>query len=108
MDDDILNDISRIRRMVGDAAKDQDIGKDIGAQLGSISADLGRLLEKAEARQETLDRESLDQRTRFISDLAGSFLRTKMATPGTSLTDSEVQQSVELASEIVKRVKATM
>ena len=106
MADDILNDIARIRRLVSEAAKEHDIGKDIGSRLTSVSDDLSNLLEKAEARLETLDRSGLDERTRFISELAGSLLREMMARRGGAVTGSEVGQAVEMAAEIVKQVQA--
>lgn len=106
MADDLLDEILRIRRLVTDAAKEHDIGKDIGGRLSSISTDLGHLLEKAEARLEDLDREGLDGRTRFVSELSGSLLRSMMETRGGGVTGSQVEQAVDMASEIVRHVKA--
>ncbi len=106
MAEDILHDIARIRRLVADAAKEHDNGKDVGTQLTSIGDELTNLLDKAEARLETMGRESLDERTRFVSDLAGSFLRSLMAQRGGLVTGTEVEQAVDMASEVVKHVKA--
>ena len=106
MAEDILHDIARIRRLVAEASKEHDTGKDIGSKLASISDELSHLLEKAEARLESMEREGLDERTRFVSDLAGSFLRSMMEQRGGGLTGSEVSQAVDMADEIVKHVKA--
>ena len=105
MAEDLLDDIIRIRRIVTDAAKEHDNGKDIGSQLGSVATELTNLLDKAEARFETLDREGLDGRTRFVSELAGSLLRSMMETRG-GVAGAEVEQAVDMASEIVRHVKA--
>ena len=106
MAEDILHDIARIRRLVAEASKEHDTGKDISSKLASISDELSHLLEKAEARLESMEREGLDERTRFVSDLAGSFLRSMMEQRGGGLTGSEVSQAVDMADEIVKHVKA--
>ncbi len=106
MAEEILHDIARIRRLVADATKDHGTGKDIGSQLTSISDELAHLLEKAEARLETMERERLDERTRFVADLAGSFLRSMMEQRGGIVTGSEVEQAVDMASEVVKHVRA--
>ena len=91
--------------MITDAAKEHDIGKDIGGQLDTIATELTHLLDKAESRLEVLDREGLDGRTRFVSELAASFLRSMMESRGGSVAGSEVKQAVDMASEIVKQVK---
>ena len=44
-------------------------------------------------------------RTRFVSELAAGFLRTTMESRG-AVAGSEVAQSVDMAAEIVKQVKA--
>lgn len=103
---DILDDIIRIRRLVADAARDHDNGKDIGDQLSSVAAELGHLLEKAESRLEAIEEESLDARTRFVAELAGSLLRAMMAQRGGAIAGSEVETAVDMAAEIVKHVKA--
>lgn len=105
MDDRILHDIARIRRMVGDAAKQQDIGKDVSAPLASIAQELAHLQESVEAAQEQHERGAIDQRTRFVSELAVSFLRAMLERPGGVLTESELQRAVDMAAEIVKRVQ---
>ena len=106
MAEDLLNDIARIRRLVMDASKEHDIGKDIGSRLSTISDELTHLLEKAESRLESMEREGLGEQTRFISELAGSFLRSMMEQRGAGITSSEVNQAVDMATEIVKHVKA--
>ena len=106
MAEEILNDIARIRRLVAGAAKEHDSGKDIGPQLSTVADELAHLMEKAEARFEAMEREGLDARTRFISDLAGSFLRTMMEQRGGGVSGSELKQAVDMAAEVVKHVKA--
>lgn len=106
MAEDILHDIARIRRLVGDATRDQGNGKDVGPQLTSIHDELRHLLEKAEARFEEMEREGFDERTRFVADLAGSFVRSMMEQRGGTVMGSEVAQAVDMASEVVKHVKA--
>ena len=105
MAEDILDDIVRLKRHVTEAAREQDIGKDISAQLAFMNEELDRLLEKAEARLELLDRESLDARTRFVSDLAGRFLMAIMQEKRGSIGTSEIDQAVEMAEMIVTRVR---
>ena len=105
MAEDILDDIVRLKRHVTEASREQDIGKDIGPQLAFLNEELDRLLEKAEARLELLDRESLDARTRFVSDLAGRFLMTIMQEQRGSIGTSEIEQAVEMAEMIVARVR---
>ena len=105
MAEDLLNDIARIRRLVATAAKEHDTGKDIGSQLSTIADDLAHLLEKAEARLEAMESEGLDARTRFVADLAGSFLRTLMEQRRGAVSGSEVTQAVDMAAEVVKEVK---
>lgn len=106
MDDDILNDIARIRRLLADARKQHDNGKGIMSQLDTLSDELAYLLEKVEARKEYYDRESLDQRTRFVSELAAGFLRTMMERDTGGLSQSHMERAVEMAAEVVKRVSA--
>ncbi len=106
MDEAILNDISRLRRVVADAAKEHDNGKDIGAQLSTIADELTHLLERVESRSEELERGAIDPKTRFVSELAGSFLRSIMERRDHVITGSEVEQAVDMAAEIVKRVQA--
>lgn len=105
MVEDLLHDIARIRRVLNDAAKDHDNGKDIGSALESISKDLGHLLEKTEARQEELEGSAFDDRTRFVSELAAGFLESMMTTQGSAVTESQVAQAVEMAFGITRRVQ---
>ncbi len=106
MDEAILNEIVRIRRMVVDAHREQDNGKDVGKQLGSIADDLTHLLERVEARSEELERGAIDPKTRFVSELAGNLLRGLMERRDHVVTGSEIEQAVDMASEIVKQVQA--
>ena len=106
MDETILNEIVRIRRLVVEAHKEQDNGKDIGSQLGSVEGDLTRLLERVEAISEELERGAIDPKTRFVSELAGGLLRSLMERRDHVVTGSEIEQSVDMASEIVRQVQA--
>jgi len=72
----VLDDIIRIRRLVADARKDHDNGKDITTELGSLSDKLNHLREKTETRDGEMEGESFDARTRFVSELAGQFLHS--------------------------------
>lgn len=106
MDDDILNDIARIRRLLNDARKEHDNGKGVLSQLDSLADELGHLLEKAEARKEDYERGHLDPRTRFVSELAAGFLRTMMERDSGGLTHSHMEQAVDMAAEVVRKVGA--
>ena len=106
MDETILNEIVRIRRMVVEALKEQDNGKDVGKQLGSIAGDLTLLLERVEATSEELERGGIDPKTRFVSELAGNLLRGLMERRDHMVTGSEIEQAVDMATEVVKRVQA--
>ncbi|MCG8356428.1 MAG: hypothetical protein MI920_12725 [Kiloniellales bacterium] len=106
MTEDILHDIARIRRMVVEAAKEHGNGKDVTGPLGSVADELSHLLEKAESRSEEIERESLDHKTRFVSELAGGFVRSMMARQGHVVTGAELEHAVDMAAEIVKQVKA--
>ncbi len=105
MAEDILDDIVRLRRQITDAARDQSNGKDIGGQLASINDELGYLLEKTESRLDEMDRETLDARTRLVSEISARLLRTIMKQRGSTIGTSEVQQSVDMALMIVQRVQ---
>ncbi len=105
MAEDILNEIVRLRRQVADAAKDHGNGKDIGDQLSSLGDGLAYLLERAEARLEAMESEGIDERTRFVSDLAGRLLICLMERRGGAMSGSEAAQAVDMACEILKRVK---
>lgn len=108
MAEGILDDIVRLRRQIVDAAKEHGNGKDISGQLGSIADELAHLLEKAEARLEEMSEAGMNERTRFVSELAGTLLCSSMAQRGSAVTESQLEQSVDMASEIVKRVEARM
>lgn len=104
--DEILNDLARLRRLVAEAAKEHGNGNDVSDRLATIGEDVSHLMERVEALLEAVEREGLDQKTRFVSELAGTFLRAMMERPGAALTDSNVQQAVDMAAEVVKRVQA--
>lgn len=106
MDDDILNDIVRIRRLLTDTRKEHDDGKGVLSQLDSLVDELDHLLEKAEARKEDYERGHLDPRTRFVSELAAAFLRTMMERDGGGLSQSHMEQAVDMATEVVRKVDA--
>lgn len=106
MAETIFDDIIRIRRLVGEARRDHDNGKDISQQLGSIADELNHLLEKTEARFEEMENESFDARTRFVSELAGRFLEAAIRQRGDALMGSEVDRAVEMATETVRKVQA--
>ena len=105
MAEDILDDIVRLRHRVSDAAKEHDIGRRISDQLAAVDDELVRLLEKTEARLEVLDQEGLSARTRFVSELACGLLRAIMEQRGAALGGSEVDQAVDMAAAIVRRVE---
>ena len=105
MAEDILDEITRLRRQLADAARDHGNGKDISEQLSSLGDGLAYLLERAEARFEAMDSEGIDERTRFVSDLAGRLLTSLMERRGGALSGSEAGQAVDMACEILKRVK---
>lgn len=105
MADGLLDDIVRLRRQLADAEKEHGYGKDVGAQLASIGDELGHLLERTEARLDEMDAAGIDQRTRFVSELAGRLLCAVMAQRDSAVTESQLEQAVDMASEIVRRVE---
>lgn len=105
MAEDILDDIARIRRLMADTAREHDNGKEVGAQLVSMHDELTHLMDKVEARFETMSRESLDEKTKFVSDLAGKLLQTRMELRDGTVGASDIDHAVDIASAIVSRVK---
>ena len=49
---------------------------------------------------------AIDPKTRFVSELAGGLLRSLMERRDHVVTGSEIEQSVDMASEIVRQVQA--
>lgn len=106
MAESVLDDIVRIRRQVEDAGREHGHGKDVGGELAAAAEGLDRLLGRVEALLDEASGSGLDERTRFVSDLAGRLLCAAMAARGGAAAEAQLGHAVEMASEIVRRVQA--